>query len=155
MTDSKRLDPVVVLAVAKYFEALAKEARPLVKKGDHPVEASIAIAGTLKVGLDYTAMPSSQLSGLKLLAAFRRLFREEKITQQKANAMLNAAIVLALENPAELDAEEVKDLEESIEASRKRLHSKLTPEPRFGQVKFNGLAAPVKAKSSLQRTKVG
>jgi hypothetical protein len=145
------LKPITVLALSKHF---AETARGQVAPGEYGIEDSVSIIGTLKVGVDSMYTPTPTLSGLKLGAAVRRALRDEDWSPQKVSAFLTKIVSLALENPADLGPEDLKEAEEATQAVQARVKKATDPAPRKGQVRFSGAVQPRKADPKFKRTKV-
>jgi hypothetical protein len=147
------------LAIAKAFgekTTAFAEARAKAKPGEHKIEDVVVldVRGILKVGTDFLTTPTPRLSGLKLAAAFRQVLRDEGISTQKAVALVKKAIEVALLNPADLDEDEVEQIETDIKSIQKAAKKALEPEDRKGQVRWNGLATAEKSKPDFARAAV-
>ena len=138
-----KLDPTTIVACAKLFaptSKLVKDARKLVPVGTVTVNATVELAGVLKVDEDYDTTPTVSVP---LLRALCLVAQRAGFQGPAALALVGDVLADVLAPGSDLDANEelaalTKDAEAQLKTLRVALTDKLPKAHRAGACSFKG-----------------
>lgn len=161
-------------------EKEAKAARGGVSPGQYPVDFTVRVHGTMKVGEDYERAPTTSIPWLEVTTLYREVFRQaidelvEKIDEGHAvtrgdltgmsvagvltTEVLVDCIRTALQNGASAVGtvqDRVKEVEAGVEALKKDIVSKNPPQKVPGKVTLNVEADVVGVPQGMTAAEIG
>ena len=116
-----------------------KQARQQVAPGEHQVDALVRVTGTVKVGEDYTTVPTVSIPMKETLALFIRYCG---VTREAAIAALHRAAdesIAATGKGAGAIAEALPFVEEVLKDVQREVLDGLPRQPRKGAVNIKGI----------------
>lgn len=157
MTDFN-LNPAEFFALYKEFtdKKLVEKMRKDLPSGDHTVEKRVVLTvrGSLNVSEDFQQQATVRLSAPKLVTAFVRVMREEGLSSQKIQALLDLVIAETLSPTEKASKEQNDQAKRDYDRVAKVIAKNLPKEDRKGQVRWKGLAETEKAKQTFPRAAV-